>query len=143
LVSRQNLNGFEGSAVVNVKRWIAAEGNFGGYYKTITIVNVGTFGFHDYVAMGGPRFNVRKIFVHGLIGVDHLSGSANFFAAGATASDNAIAAAMGGGVQWKVTRKIAIRTSADYFLSRFEGATQSNFRISTGVVFEAGSIFGR
>ncbi len=143
MVSRQNLNGFEGSAVVNVKRWIAAEGNFGGYYKTIQILNVGTFGFHDYVAMGGPRFNVRKIFIHGLIGVDHLSGSGNFFAAGASASDNAIAAAMGGGVQWKVTRKIAIRTSADYFLSRFEGATQSNIRISTGVVFETGSIYGR
>jgi opacity protein-like surface antigen len=129
--------------VVNVNRRIGAEGNFGGYYKTIQILNVGTFGFHDYVAMGGARFNVSKIFLHGLIGIDHLSGSSNFFAAGATASDNAIAAAMGGGVQWKVARHVAIRASADYFLSRFGAATQNNIRISTAVVFDVGSIYGR
>jgi opacity protein-like surface antigen len=143
LTSRQNLNGFESSAVINVNRWLAAEGNVSAYYKSLQILNVGTFGFHDYAFMGGPRFNVRKMFLHGLVGVDHLAGSTNFFATSASSSDNAIAAAVGGGVQWKVSRMLAVRTSADYVLSRFEGATQSNFRITTGIVFQAGSVNSR
>lgn len=143
LASRQSLSGFESSAEYNVNRWMAAEANFGGYYKSIDIIGVGTYAFHDYTIMGGPRFNIRKAFFHGLVGVDHLGGSTNFYAPGSTASDNTLAAAMGGGVQWKVSRHIAVRTSADYVISRFEGLTQSNFRVTAGVVFEEGSLRSR
>jgi hypothetical protein len=143
LANRQNLSGFESSVAYNVNRWLAGEANFGGYYKTIQILNVGTYGFHDYTIMGGPRFNIRKAFFHGLVGMDHLAGSTNFYETGASASDNVLAAALGGGVQWKFSRQLALRTSADYLLSRFEGATQSNFRVTAGIVFEAGSLHGR
>lgn len=142
LASRQNVVGVEGSASVNVNRWLAGEGNFGGYYKTISILNVGTFGFHDYTVMGGPRFNIRKAFFHALVGIDHLTGSTNFYAVNASSSDNALAGAFGGGVQWNVSRHFALRTSADYLLSRFQGLTQNNFRVTTGIVYEVGSVNG-
>src|SRR6266566_1677976 len=55
LTSRQSVAGFEGSVSINVNRWLAGEANFGAYYKTLNILTVGTFAFHDYTAMAGPR----------------------------------------------------------------------------------------
>ena len=141
LTSRQNVVGFEGSVAVNLNTWIAGEANFGGYYKTITIVNVGKFAFHDYTAMAGPRLNMHKVFFHVLGGIDHLSGVTNFYSV-ATSSNNVLAGAAGGGVQWNISRQLALRTSADYLMSRFGGVMQNNFRVTLGIVFEAGSIRG-
>jgi opacity protein-like surface antigen len=140
LASRQNVVGFEGSVALHVNRFLAGEANFGGYYKTLTIVNVGSFAFHDYMAMAGPRFNLRKAFFHALVGMDHLAGSANFYATSGTSSDNSLAGTGGGGVQWNISRHLALRTSADYILSRFTGHTQNNIRVTLGIVFEAGSV---
>jgi len=143
LTARQNVAGFEGAVAIHLNEWVAGEANFGGYYKTLTILNVGTFGFHDYVAMAGPRFNIRRAFFHALVGIDHLAGSTNFYAMNTTSSNNALGGAVGGGVQWNVSRQWALRTSADYFLSRFEGLTQNNFRVTLGIVFQAGSVNNR
>jgi len=139
LASRQSVIGFEGSVSINANRWLAGEANFGGYYKTIDIINVATVNYHDYSAMAGPRFNLHKAFFHALVGIDHLAGSTNFYAA-TTPHDNALAAAVGGGVQWSVTRQFALRTSADYVMSRFGGLTQNNIRVTMGIVFQVGSI---
>jgi hypothetical protein len=139
LTSRQNVVGFEGSVAVHVNTWIAGEANLSGYYKTLTIVNVGTFGFHDYMAMAGPRLNMHKAFFHVLGGIDHLSGVSSFYSV-ATSSNNVLAGAAGGGVQWNVARHLALRASADYVMSRFGGVMQNNFRVTLGVVYEAGTI---
>lgn len=141
LASRQSVVGFEGAVSVNVNRWVGGEANFSGYYKTIDIVNVATVNFHDYSAMAGPRFNVHKAFFHALVGIDHLAGSTNFYAVNASPA-NVLAGAAGGGVQWSVTRQFALRTSADYVMSRFGGVTQNNFRVTMGIVFQVGSIRG-
>lgn len=141
LTSRQNVVGFEGSVAVHVNTWIAGEANFSGYYKNLTIVNVGTFGFHDYIAMAGPRVNMHKAFFHVLGGIDHLSGVTSFYSV-ATSSTNVLAGAAGGGVQWNVARHLALRASADYVMSRFGGVMQNNFRVTLGIVYEAGSIRG-
>jgi hypothetical protein len=43
---------------------------------------------------------------------------------------------LGGGVDVAVHRNLAVRLiQADYFLTRFGGASQNNARISTGLVF--------
>ena len=141
--SRQNVLGFEGSVSINANKWLAGEANFSGYYKTIDILGVATVPFHDYSAMAGPRFNMHKAFFHALVGIDHLVGSANFYAVNAASSANVLAGAAGGGVQWNVTRQLALRTSADYVMSRFGGVMQNNFRVTLGIVFEAGSVKNR
>jgi hypothetical protein len=140
LASRQNVGGFESSVAYNVNHWLAAEGSVTGYYKTINIVGEGTFGFHDYLVAGGPRLTVRKVFVHGLIGMDHLANNIYFDGVGPSPSNNALAAELGGGVQWKVARHFGVRTSADYVLSEFEGYIQSSFRVTAGVVFDLGKL---
>src|SRR6266567_1807562 len=136
LSSRQNVVGFEASVAMHVNRWLAGEANFGGYYKTLVIIPTGTFAFHDYTAMAGPRFNIRKAFFHALVGIDHLPCSAIFYSPNASSctttpsySDTVLAGTGGGGVQWNISRQLALRTSADYVLSRFQGLMQNNFRV--------------
>ena len=150
LSSRQNVVGFEASVAMHVNRWLAGEANFGGYYKTLVIIPTGTFAFHDYTAMAGPRFNIRKAFFHALVGIDHLPCSAIFYSPNASSctttpsySDTVLAGTGGGGVQWNISRQLALRTSADYVLSRFQGLMQNNFRVTLGIVFEAGSVNSR
>ena len=140
LASRQNVNGFESSVAYNVNRWLAAEGNVGAYYKSITIINVGTFGFNDYLIAGGPRLTVRKMFIHGLIGMDHQANNLYFDGPGPSSGNNVLAAELGGGVQWKVARHIGVRTSADYVLTHFDGWIQSSVRVTAGVVFDLGKL---
>jgi hypothetical protein len=143
LANRQNVGGFESSVAYNVNRWLAAEGNVAAYYKTINIIGVGTFGFHDYLLAGGPRVNVRKVFIHTLVGMDHLASNTYFDGFGPSSGNNVLAAELGGGVQWKVARHIGLRTSADYVLSRFEGYIQSSVRVTVGVVFDFGTLSDR
>ncbi len=140
LANRQSVGGFESSVAYNVNHWLAAEGSANGYYKTINIIGEGTFGFHDYLLAAGPRLTVRKVFVHGLIGMDHLANNIYFDGLGPSPSNNALAVELGGGVQWKVARHLGVRTSADYVLSEFEGYIQSNFRVTAGVVFDFGKL---
>src|SRR5712692_9221348 len=136
LSSRQSANGWEAAVSGNFNRWFAVEGDFSGYYKTYTFnvlfpglpttVNVDV---HDYGFMGGPRFNYGPVFVHALIGGDHLSGSA----LGGSASQDSLGGAFGGGVQWPVSGHWAVRASSDYVFTRHNllggpSVTQNNFR---------------
>ena len=142
LSSRQSANGWEASVAGNVNRWFGVEGDFAGYYKNILGVSV-----RDYSYTGGPRFNYRKmrsatIFAHALVGGDHLTGS---FAGASLGSQDGFAAAFGGGFEWKVAARWAVRGSSDYVLTRhniFGGSsfTQNNFRASVGIVYMFGGL---
>ena len=148
--SRESANGWEASVSGNVYKWLAAEGDFSGYYKTYT-ANLSPVGLgnvdinvHDYGFLGGPRVNFGPAFVHALVGADHLTGSA----LGGSESQDSFAGAFGGGFQIPVAPRFAIRASADYVLTRHNifkivdptlpNHTQNNFRASVGIVFRFG-----
>lgn len=138
LSSRQSANGWQAGLSGNFTPRLAAEFDSTGAYKKIVGVSVS-----DYSYLGGLRVNVRPAFVHALVGGDYLRGSYS----GSSAGQQGFAAEFGGGVQWRVSRSISIRTSGDYALSRhniFGGpaATQNNFRASIGIVFGVGELRG-
>ena len=145
--SRQSANGWESSVSGNFNKWLAAEFDVSGYYKSygIDLNNVlpgaGTLTVkvRNYSYLAGPRLNFRPLFIHALLGGDHLTGSALGF----SASQNGLAGAFGGGAVIPVGHRMAFRASADYVFSRhniFGGppVTQNNFRVSVGVVFTFG-----
>jgi opacity protein-like surface antigen len=145
--SRQSANGWEASVSGNFNHWFAVEGSVAGYYKSYSFdlasLGLGTVDVdvHDYSYLFGPRVNFRPVFVHALVGGDHLTGSALGF----SASQDSFAAAFGGGVEWKVAPQWAIRGSGDYVLTRhnifgsaLQNFTQNNFRASVGVVYLIG-----
>ena len=103
----------------------------------------------DFAFMAGPRFAARKNeavtpFAHALFGVDRgkLSGSGS--ALGQTinvdaGSDTGFAMALGGGVDVKVHKNMAIRLiQADYYLTKHEGESWNNMALAFGVVFRFG-----
>lgn len=154
ITSRQSANGWESSASGSVYKWLAAEADFSGYYKTYP-VDLSSFGLgtvdvdvRDYGFLGGPRVNLGPAFIHGLVGADRLTGSAM----GASESQDSFAAAFGGGLQVPVAPRFAIRASADYVLTRHNifkivdstlpNYTQNNFRASIGIVFRFGTSGG-
>lgn len=149
LSSRQAANGWEAGLDANVTRLFAVEAEGNGYYKNYNFdfgnffpgISKVTVHVTDYSFMGGPRLNLRPVFVHALIGDDHLTGSA----LGVSVSQDGLAGAFGGGIQVRVGPRIALRPSADYVFSRHNilggpAYTQNNFRVGVSIVFGFGGI---
>jgi hypothetical protein len=57
-------------------------------------------------------------------------------------TDNAFASALGGGVEYGVSKHVGVITSADYLMTRHLSATQNNLRVSAGLSFRFGSGWG-
>lgn len=143
LGDRQSANGWEASVSGNVNRWFAIEGGISGYYKGYDLSNLGLGDLHarltDYFYGGGPRFNFRPVFVHALIGADRVSVGSS----GVSVSQNKFATAFGGGVQFPIHKKISLRGSVDYVLTRHNlledtSFKQNNIRVSVGLVYSFG-----
>lgn len=138
LTSRQSANGWETSISGNFSKWLAAEADVSGYYKNYDILGVNV-AVRDYSYLAGPRLSVKPLFVHALVGGDHLSGEA----LGLSAAQDGLAGAFGGGVQWRVSGPFSFRASADYVFSRHNilggsSVTQNNVRASIGIVYSFG-----
>ncbi len=80
----------------------------------------------------GPRLSVSvgkvRPFAEALFGVGHV-GTNGF------GSDTSFATGIGGGIDYRIFRPIALRFEGDYLQTRFFGTTQNNVRLSTGIVF--------
>jgi hypothetical protein len=149
LTSRQSINGWEASVSGNFNKWFAVEADVAGYYKTYP-VNLTQYGLGivdvkvtDYSYGAGPRINIRPFFVHALLGGDHLTGSAVVSAVGYSKSQDGLAGAFGGGIEWPVSRRLAVRASADYVFTRHnifapQSYTQNNARAGIGLVYTFG-----
>lgn len=136
-----SLNGGSASVAYNVNNWLSGVADFGGYH-TGSILGTGTDGTLS-TYLFGPRFSDRHFgrftpFGEVLFGVAH--ASANVVGA---SSQNAFAMTVGGGVDYTVSRHLAIRPiKVDYLLTRFAELgtgngtqSQNNLRASAGVVF--------
>jgi hypothetical protein len=138
LSSRQNANGWEASISGNFNKWFAAEADVSGYYKNYDVAGV-SVAVRDYSYLAGPRVNFKPLFFHALIGGDHLSGSV----LGVSASQDGLAGAFGGGAQWRFSRRLSLRASADYVFTRHNilggsSVTQNNVRASVGIIYSFG-----
>jgi opacity protein-like surface antigen len=152
-----NLNGWNASVAGNLTSWFGLEGDFSGHYGSpewdaygynipIPLVHVNSHTF-----MAGPKVTYRSgsiaPFAHFLIGGARASTSAF----GVSVSDSALAAAVGGGIDIKLSNSIAIRAiQADYLMTRYKATStqifssgfderQNNFRFSAGIVFRLGA----
>ena len=146
-ISGVNLHGGSGQLSFNAASSFGTVADFGGYRVRETISTPGgpiTADGNIFTYLFGPRYTYRgervQPFAQALFGGARASASA----LGATASENAFAMALGGGVDVKVNDWFAVRpVQAEYLLSRFIGPsgsneTQNNFRYSAGVVFRFG-----
>lgn len=125
-----NANGGNLAIQGNVNNWFSVVGDFDAHF--FSGVNLYTYTF-------GPRFSYRGhdgdsefvAFGHTLFGGAHASGGG--------LSANAFAMNLGGGIDWVVHKKVAIRViQADAQVTRSNGITDTDARLSFGVVFRFG-----
>lgn len=160
-----SLNGGGGSFDYNFTKYLGLKAELEGYGSTTYTFNVpspivttkGTIPagvFHvngnAFTYLFGPQVKLRtpkfQPYAHILFGAAHSNVYANLFTAsgsiGTAPSGNCFAMAFGGGVDFPVSKSIAIRPGeVDYVLTRFNNSVtgnQSNFRYQAGVVFSFG-----
>jgi len=149
-----NANGGSGQVTYNFNSVIGLTGDFGGYHVGATNNNgSGTV----FTYLFGPKFTYREgnwsPFIETLFGGSWLgAGIAGCVVnpavqpqatCGTSTSFNAFSMALGGGADYKVSDHVSMRLfDVDYLMTRFDAQevggknnTQSNVRVSTGVVF--------
>lgn len=154
--------GFEISFARNFTRYFGLKGDFSTYFETLH----GTAGticqgpvcatgqsfevpLRSIYILAGPEFKLRNStrftpFAHTLLGAVHsastfkTSGTINF---SDSSAQTAFAAAIGGGLDLRMTRAVALRTTLDYVPTLLDEATpgdsgiQHHIRISVGALF--------
>jgi opacity protein-like surface antigen len=140
LTKRGSLNGWEGSLEGKILPWVGMVADFSGHYGSQNVpcsVPVDCFippsvSIHEQNFLFGPRISmsVGKIrpFAEALFGAGHINADGG-------GTDTSFATALGGGIDYKIVRLIALRVQGDYVQTRFFGTTQNNVRLSTGIVF--------
>ncbi len=144
-----NANGASASVVMYLSNWFGIIGDFGLFQQRNVAAQGFSLTFSSY--QFGPRLRFPQLahvtpFVHFLWGLGHAGGTVYTrslgFGVPPLGVNNAFVLTGGGGVDWKVRPRIAIRLiQADYLHSEFlngSGNRQENIRLSTGVVFSFG-----
>ena len=142
-----DLHGGTASLAGNVNRWFGLVGDFGGY-KVSGLPSGASASFYTF--MFGPKFSHRGnrwtpfakfLFGDAYTKADVSTPSPGFFSA-ASFHANAFATAMGGGLDLKLSKRIAWRVlQAEYLLTKFQDGNnnrQNNIRLATGLVFRFG-----
>ena len=139
--SRPNLQGWEASLEGKIFPFVGIVADFSGHYgnETFTVLSPEgpialTNSVHEDEVFFGPRVSVRigkfTPFGEGMVGLAHINGGL-----GQGTSETAFASAVGGGLDYKIVRPLALRVEADYIRTSFFSTNQNNLRLSTGVVF--------
>ena len=143
-------NGGTGSLAFNLTNTLGIVAEIGGYNSsTISSAGGKDITFASYLF--GPRLSIRKwhtltpyfqTLFGGVKGNNALFVGANGQSGYIHTDQNAFAWTVGGGLDAKVTKYMAVRVfQAEYFMTKWNDGLnnrQSNFRIETGLVFRFG-----
>lgn len=142
---RQNTNGWEASLEGKVIPFLGFVADFDSHYGSQNLPVACPAGeppcllvpvsanITERNVLFGPRvsFSAGKFrpFAEALFGAAHMNVGGGF------GSDTSFATGVGGGLDYKIIKPVALRLQGDYVQTRLFGATQNNIRISTGIVF--------
>jgi hypothetical protein len=137
---RDDSYGFQGSITVNLNKWFGVVGDFGGQFGTATDLGPNWPGVTAetsvYEFLVGPRFSLRKdkltVFAHALVGGAKGNAGLPGF------SDSELAVGGGGGLDFALNRRIAIRAIQFDWIGSFVDILEDNFRLGFGVVVKIG-----
>jgi hypothetical protein len=144
-VGRASTYGWEASGEVKLYRWVSVVGDIDTHYgsqgfpicqvfpNSGQVCSTFTADFIERNFLVGPRLSMTmgnfRPFAEILVGGAHVN--AGPFAG----TDSSFAAAAGGGVDLKLTRRFSWRFQGDYIRTQFFSTRQDNGRFSTGPVF--------
>jgi opacity protein-like surface antigen len=142
-IDRPNLQGWEGSLEGKLAPFFGIVTDFSGHYGSQSYVVPTPNGLetlsitgHEYEVLFGPRVSVPigKITPFGefMVGLAHISTGGSGVAG--SPSNTSFATAVGGGIDYKIFRPVALRVEGDYIRTNFFSTSQNNIRLSTGIV---------
>ena len=148
ITDREGFNGVNAFVKGNLSRYVGVVGDYSFHRKSFndtfgtTATPVGV-DVDLHTLMGGVEFKDNsketkvKPFARALVGFQHARANFNGVASGlGNESDNGFSAAIGGGVDFRVSPRVDIRAvQLDYNPTRFGGETQHNFRVGVGIIF--------
>ena len=137
-----NFHGWNASITGNVNKWFGIVGDFSGHYGSEQDGSVRinqdahSFLFGPRVSHRGKRFTP---FAYAVFGATRFHESAVVLGQRLSASDTGFSSAYGGGLDLKVTDRLAIRTfQLDYFRPNFFGEAHNRGRLAFGVIVNIG-----
>lgn len=151
--SQRQAQGWSTSFAGNIRRWVGVEAEVSGRYNVLDFDfqgNALTSNSRYYTFLLGPRFAYRKgkaiPFVHSLFGIERAPSFDQTVydpvaGAGTTPYVTGLASAVGGGVDYAISRRLTFRTQGDYFFTRHAAMvspTPNNFRVQAAIVFTFG-----
>jgi opacity protein-like surface antigen len=127
-----NANGWNGAFSTNFTQHLGVTADFSGSYATFAGINVKTYTYTFGPVISGRKDATFVPFAHALFGGFRASAELG----GASASTNGFAMMVGGGVDARISDKLAVRVGQfDWVSLRANGDTENkNFRYSAGVV---------
>jgi opacity protein-like surface antigen len=139
--NRPNLNGWEASLEGKWLPWIGIVADFSGHYGSENFVQVTPNGTstinvtgHEQEVLFGPRVSIPvgkfTPFAEGMVGLAHIHTGGTF----PGPSNTSFASALGGGLDYRLIKPVALRVEGDYIHASFFDTTQNNLRLSFGVV---------
>jgi hypothetical protein len=157
-------NGFNGSAVVNLTRYVGIKGDISGVYKSgrfsflvpscptclpmASVIFNGKNSVHNF--LGGVQLKDNstskraKPFAHAMIGAAHRSSRISdgpifciaILPCPGSTEETAFAGAFGGGLDLRLKGRVGVRLfQVDYNPIKYDAGTSHNFRFSTGLIF--------
>lgn len=124
-----NLNGWQFAGQYNFKDWLGGVADLSGHYGSPEgqSTSITTVLFGPQVSWHGRVAPFAQL----LVGAAHANVGHSLF------TDTSLSAAIGGGIDYQVKGAIYWRVvQGDYIITRLFGHTQSNGRLSTGIVFK-------
>lgn len=138
----ENLHGWLASVSGNVTRWLGIVGEVGGNYKTVTLFDT-DFDFSVHSFMAGARFSARgpgNVTPFGQVLVGAARGSISVLDESESSTEFAVQG--GGGVDFWVRPRLAIRVGGDYrriVVNEDDDGGLNEFRFYAGLVVGAGT----
>lgn len=139
-----NMSGWEGSAEGKFLPWIGIVADFDWHYGSRSFTgcvgnpcSIKTFSLSAsrHTVSFGPRASVSlgkyTPFAEFLVGISHQTDTGG----GISNSDTGFSTAIGGGLDYKLIKGIALRAQGDSVRTNLFGAKRNDLRISTGIVF--------
>lgn len=143
--SRESFYGWQSSIDGNITRHFGFVGDFGGQYKTISVLGTG-LGMSNYQYMFGPQISMRgqKVtpFVHALFGAERMGTAVTDPLSGSTiaVASTGLGLGIGGGLDVNVSHRLALRVPQFDWTPVHAGGVWTNnvIRIGIGLVIKAG-----
>lgn len=140
-LNRPNLHGWEASLEGKLFPHLGIVTDFAGHYGSQSFtqntpggpVRINVTG-HEWELLFGPRLSIPvgnlTPFAEAMIGVAHIHNGGTL--PGPT--NTSFSAALGGGLDYRLIKVLALRLEVDYLQTRFYSTSQHNLRLSPGVL---------